>query len=333
MRIGGDRGELEIAEAVLEIDVGEHEVVGELLLELGELTAATERHRRTRGGEGVGEDVVLVAPVPPVDRHALVDEARRDRQTFVGGEDHGRSQPAAEAVVHVLDGAEIRLNRIDEARDPIVVGGEAQRGLPAERRVEAELAGEAGIAAVDAVDSELGERLRDADLRLIGDVADRARQRARAEQRALRAAQHLDAIGVEEIEIGREERERDDRLVEVDADLLLHARLVPDDLSRRDAAHRNLALARPEVLHGKARDVCRDAFEILDAARAQELLGRGGDREGHIQHRLLALRRGDGDLLAERRLERKVELTRTGGLDLDGLHDTLEARSSVAVTV
>ena len=43
MRIGRDRRELQIAEAVLEVHVGEHEVVGELLLELGELAPVAER--------------------------------------------------------------------------------------------------------------------------------------------------------------------------------------------------------------------------------------------------------------------------------------------------
>ena len=88
------------------------------------------------------------------------------------------------------------------------------------------------------------EPLGHAELRLVGDVAHRAGQRAGAEQRALRTAQHLDAVDVEEVEVRREERQRDHRLVEVDADLLLHARLVAHDLAGGDAAHRDLALAR-----------------------------------------------------------------------------------------
>ena len=54
--------------------------------------------------------------------------------------------------------------------------------------------------------------------------------------------------------------ERNDRLVEIDADLLLDARLVADDLPGRDAAHRDLALAKPEVLDGEAGDVHRHVF-------------------------------------------------------------------------
>ena len=65
-----------------------------------------------------------------------------------------------------------------------------------------------------------------------------------------------------------------DRLVEVDADLLLDARLVAHDLAGRDAAHRDLALAGAEVLHGEAADVGGDALDVLDAALAQRLLGR-----------------------------------------------------------
>ena len=53
------------------------------------------------------------------------------------------------------------------------------------------------------------------------------------------------------------------RFVEIDADLLLHARLVAGDLAGGDAAHRNLALARPEVLDGEARDVAADVLDRL----------------------------------------------------------------------
>ena len=42
-----------MAELVVDVEVAEHEIVGERLLELGELLALAERHRRPRGGEGL----------------------------------------------------------------------------------------------------------------------------------------------------------------------------------------------------------------------------------------------------------------------------------------
>ena len=105
--------------------------------------------------------------------------------------------------------------------------------------------------------------LGDAEPRLVGDVAKRAADRARAEQGALRAAQCFDAVQVEQVEVRVEQRQGNDRLVEIDADLFLHARLVADDLAGRHAADRHLALARPEVLDGEAGDVAAD---ILDRA-------------------------------------------------------------------
>ena len=92
-----------------------------------------------------------------------------------------------------------------------------------------------------------------------------------------------------------------DRLVEVDADLLLDAGLVAHDLAGGDAAHGDLALAGAEVLHGEAGDVRGDVFDVLGAALAQRLFGRGRDRERHVEQRLLALAGGDGDLLGHRR--------------------------------
>src|SRR6185503_2590327 len=122
------------------------------------------------------------------------------------------------------------LDRVDVAGEAIVIPGDPRRVALADGHVEAKLEIGAGVAAGHAADAELGEAAGDADFRLVGDVADGARERSGTEERALRSAQHLDAVGVEQIEIGREERERDDRLVEVDADLLLDAGLIADDL-------------------------------------------------------------------------------------------------------
>ena len=47
--VGRDRGEVDVAEVVVDVEVAEHEIVGELLLDLRELLALAERHRRPRG--------------------------------------------------------------------------------------------------------------------------------------------------------------------------------------------------------------------------------------------------------------------------------------------
>jgi hypothetical protein len=152
------------------------------------------------------------------------------------------------------------------------------------------------------IEAELADLFIDADLRLVADVAHRARERARSEQRPLRAAQHFDARHVEQIDVGREERERDHRFVEVDADLLLHSGLVAHDLAGGDAAHGDLTLPRPEVLHREAGDVRGDVFDVLGAAVAQLRFGRRGDGHRHVLHRLLALSRRDHHLLGDLRL-------------------------------
>ena len=102
---------------------------------------------------------------------------------------------------------------------------------------------------------------------------------------------------VEEVDVGREERQRDHRFVEVDADLLLDARLVAHDLAGGDAAHGDLALAGAEVLDGEAGDVRGDVFDRFGAEVAQLLFGRRGDRDRHVLHGLLALTRGDDHFL------------------------------------
>ena len=70
--------------------------------------------------------------------------------------------------------------------------------------------------------------------------------------------------------------------VEVDADLLLDAGLVADDLAGGDAADRDLALARPEVLDGEAGDVAADVLDGAGVGALDVLLGLGVDREGHV---------------------------------------------------
>ncbi len=310
VRIGRHGGEREIvAEAVRQVDVGEHEVVVEVLLELRELLPLAERHRRPRGREGIRDDVERVDAVPSIHRHTLVDDARRDREAVVRLQLDGGAKAGPVPVVDVLADGPIGLNRVDESRDAVVIRDHAQGGLRAERCVEPDLRVSAHAPAVDDIQIELREALRDVHLRLVGDVAHGAGQRARAEQRPLRTAQHFHAVGVEQIEIRCEERQRDGRLVEVDADLFLHARLIAHDLPGRYAADRHLALTGPEVLHGQSGDVRRDALEVVDAAPPQDLLGGRRDRERHVEQRLLALRGGDGHLFGQGRFERRVELT------------------------
>src|SRR4030095_13570551 len=101
----------------------------------------------------------------------------------------------------------------------------------------------------------------------------RPADRTRAKERALRAAQRLNAVQVVQVDVGCEERQRDDGLVEIDADLLLHAGLVAHDLSGRHSAHGALALAWTEVLDGETGYVPRQLLdvggaELLDIVRS-----------------------------------------------------------------
>ena len=230
----------------------------------------------------------------------------------------------APAAVDVLLDTHLRLHGVDEAADGGVVGGDTGCGRRSERHVDGELGVVAEPAAVERAEAELGGRLGHADSRLVRDVAHRAGERARSKQGALRAAQDLDAGHVEQVEVRGEQRQRDDRLVEVDADLLLDARLVAHDLSGRDAAHRDLALAGTEVLNGEPGDV---GGYVLDAsgAVAERLLCGCDHREGHRLEVLLALAGGDRDrhLLGE--VGRLASL-RLGVLDPPGRVSLLRRR-------
>src|SRR3990170_4977911 len=106
------------------------------------------------------------------------------------------------------------------------VADNSNGGGRAERKVHRAFQMIADVAFVDQVDVGLDEALGRSNLRLVGDVAKRSADRSGAEQGALRAAQSLDAVEVEQVEIGGAQRQGDDGFVEVDADLLLDARLV-----------------------------------------------------------------------------------------------------------
>ena len=208
-----------------------------------------------------------------------------------------RQAPAVTlAAVDVL--ARGRPERIDEAAVAGVVSDRAERSVLAQRQIDRALEVAAEIVAINQVDVGLDRTLGHPQPRLVGDVADRSADRARSEQRALRPAQRLDAVEVEQVEVGGEQRQRDCRFVEIDPDLLLHPGLVAHDLSGGDAADRNLALPRPEVLHRQPGDIARDVFERVRA----RLLDVGGglrvDRERHVLDRLVALGRGDDDVVA-----------------------------------
>ena len=130
---------------------------------------------------------------------------------------------------------------------------------------------------------------------LVGDVAQRATDRAGTEQRALRAAQGLNPVQVVKVEIRRKQGERNHALVKIDADLLLHARLVAHDLTRRYATDRDLALARPEILDREAGDIARNVLEAIRTGALNIRLGLGIQGEGNVLDRLFAFGRGHDD--------------------------------------
>lgn len=153
--------------------------------------------RRTGGGEGVGQDVVIVDPVPAIRLHPLKYEARLNCESIVWREGHRHSSSNSIAGVDVIIHAQVRLDAVDEAGDAIVIADHAERRCIAYRRVDAELDVGPAVTAIDKVSAELGEALGHAQLRLVGDVTYGSRQRARAEQSALGAAQNFDAVYVE----------------------------------------------------------------------------------------------------------------------------------------
>ena len=297
VREGGDRRERHVAEAVGEVEVGENELVGEGLVDLGEQLALAEGHRGAGRRVGVGQDVVVVDAVPAVHLGLLVEEPRGDGQSVARGEPDRRAHARPIAGVDVLLHAEVGLHGVHVAREPVVVRRDAEGRSVAQGRVDAQLDVAALVAAVDAAAAELAEPPRHPRLGLVADVAHRARERPGAEQGALRTAQHLDAGQVEEVEVRREQRERDDRLVQVGAHRLLDAGHVASDLAGRHAPDRDLALAGAEVLHAEAGHVRRHALEVRDAPLLQFLFGRRRHREGHLANRRVALQRGDRDLL------------------------------------
>src|SRR6185503_19544135 len=212
-------------------------------------------------GELIVVEVEEFLAVEPISGGPLPDHARRDLDIVRRFEKHRQPSAIAFAVVDVL--LAVRADRIDEPGEVRIIEHAADGTHGAHRQVERALRVVAPVAALGDADAALDLAFERLELRLIGDVADCAADRTGAEQGALRPAQGLDAVQVEKVEVRSEQRQRDRALVEVDADLLLDARLVANDLARGDAADRDLALARPEVLDGQVCDVATDVFERL----------------------------------------------------------------------
>ena len=134
---------------------------------------------------------------------------------------------------------------------------------------------------------------RNASLGLVRDDADGAGDRIAAEQRALRALYDLGALDVVE---GRHHAagaarpdavdEHRDRRIAADAEVV-----------GRDAAHRERIGESVLGLAAETRREIDDAADVAHPALLQHLAGEGGYRERHVLQRLLALLRGDDDLV------------------------------------
>ena len=147
----------------------------------------------------------------------------------------------------------------------------------------------ADLAVRKGVEGALHEAVLAPKLGPVGDVAQGASDRSRAVEGALGSAQHFDPVHVEQVEVGREQRQRDHRIVQIDADLLLDAGLVPDDLTGGDAAHGNLALAWPEILHGHAGKPTRQVLDPSGVGPRHFLRGLRSHGERHILNPRAAL--------------------------------------------
>ena len=79
MHVGCDRGQAHPrCQVVFQVQVGEQELVGERLLELGEELARAQGHGGSRGRVGVGQDIEGVDAVPAIHLHVLVDNPRSE---------------------------------------------------------------------------------------------------------------------------------------------------------------------------------------------------------------------------------------------------------------
>ena len=292
----GDRGQVRPVEAEVGDHVGDQGVVGEALVQQQILLAFAHPDLGTGGRVVVGEEVEDLLAVEAASPDLLIDDARRDADGLGRLEQQRDATAATGAVVDVLLDLAAFLARVDEAAVAGQVADGAQGDLVGHRQVHGALHVAAEVVAARQVRVGFERAFVDADLGLVGDVADRAADRARTEQRALRTAQGLDAVQVEQVDVRGEQRQRGHGFVEIDADLLLHARLVADHLAGGNAAHRDLALAGAEVLDRQTGDVARQVFKGHRARALDVLFRLGVDREGNVLDRRVALGRGDDDL-------------------------------------
>ncbi len=243
----------------------------------------------------VGGEVEHFLAVEAIGDDLLISDARGDLDRGSWLPQNRGADAQAVAAVDVLFAG--RALGIDETGVFGVISDQPERCAIAQRHVDHTLEMAADIAFINGVDIAFYQSPDLAQFGLVGDVANRAADAARAEQRALRTAQGLDAVEIEQVEVGGEERQRDDRFVHVDADLLLNAWLIADDLAGRNAAHRHLALAGPEVLDGQAGNVAADILDGRGVGALDVLLGLRVDRERDFLEGRGALRRGDDDRL------------------------------------
>ncbi len=296
LRVTPGVGQAERIEVPLHHQVGDEGLVLEGLVEEQKLFTLIQAHRRPRGRVGVGKKIEELLAVEAIGGDFLVDDPRRDAQLVCGLPGKGQASPATVAAVDVAVLATALAQRVDPATVLGAIGHGAQRKRVADRQVDGALE-MAALAAIRqrveiGFDLAVGAAL---EVRLVGDEAHGTAHGTGAEQRALRAAQRFDAVEVEEVEVRGKQRQRNHRLVQVHADLLLHARLVADDLTGGHAADGDLALARAEVLDGEAGDVARQILEREHVVAFYRLLGLGVDGERQVLHRGLTLGGGNQD--------------------------------------
>jgi hypothetical protein len=177
------------------------------------------------------------------------------------------------------------------------IAGAQREAVLLQRDVHADAVGIApAVGAVGARDAAADAVFGRRRVGLLHRVLDQAAHRAGAVQRALRAAQHFDAFHVVGQQVERVQRGllvqavgTDRRFVDVGA----HRR---SGRERRDAAHRDLRLARRALrLDRQARHVVRVVGHLRGVDVLQLLVADLGDRHGHFADVFLALVGGDGD--------------------------------------
>ena len=172
---GGDRCQQRTAgELVGGVQIGEKETVGGRLFDLRELPAIAQLYRRPCRGVRVAQDVEDIDAVPSVHVHFLIDDARSDAELFTRLVEERQPRTGPISTVHILLDAQIGLHGADIAAVTRVVGNDSRRRGASDRNVGGEFDVSTGSAAANLVAGELGDRFRDAQLRLIGDVANGA---------------------------------------------------------------------------------------------------------------------------------------------------------------